>query len=190
MSDKAPLNLVELIPEVSAIQSADLRSMVEEIWNALWADSLYEDVMDVPVSATIDYPQVKHCQGIVRSALAAASAFEQVHDVTFDRDLLIAGALLMDVGKLVEIKPGPSGPARTEIGRLLPHAAYVAHVALAKGAPLELVHIIMCHSPNGGKAPETLECKLLDSLDQADIGVFGFDIWSRKVVHFQPGGKR
>ena len=112
--------------------------------------------------------------------------WEELYQCAIDRDVLIAGALLMDVSKLVETRPGKDGPERTEIGTSLPHAIYSAHLALQLGVPLSVVHIITAHSPNGGKAPVTLECQILDWIDQADISAAGFQIWSRRVDHFQP----
>jgi hypothetical protein len=187
VSEKQPLDLDALFPELALLSESSLRLAVEEIWQHLWRDSAHERLEDVPVSTKIDYPQIKHCQAIVKVALAAADALEQVHDTRFDRDTLIAAALLMDVSKLVETQPGPDGGVvASDLGRLLPHALYAAHLALGSGVPLPVVHVISAHSPNGGKAPVTPEAQLLDWVDQLDISGFGHDIWTRKVVHFQP----
>lgn len=187
MSTKTELNVGELFPEVEQIRDADLREAVITIWSEFWRMSEFDDFEDVPVSLNILYSQRKHCQGIVRAALAVAQAWESVHDVKFDRDVLIAGAMLMDVSKLVEVRSdGKEGFERTEIGDSLPHAFYAAHRALELGVPLSIVHIITTHSPNSGKAPASPECHLLDWIDQADISAFGHEIWARKVIHYQP----
>lgn len=183
---KEPLALATLFPEIDLIRDANLRAAVVKIWERLWEQSEYERVGDVPVSLKIPYPQVKHAQGVVRAALATADVFEAVHGRKFDRDVLIAGALLMDVSKLVETRPSGAGYAATELGRRLPHATIAAHLALELGVSLAVVHVITAHSPNGGKAPSTPECQLLDWLDQADISAAGHEIWARKVNHFQP----
>lgn len=184
---KEELDLAVLFPELQLIVDADLRAAVAAVWNELWAQSSYDRLEDVPTSTKIPYPQVKHCQGIAKGALALAEVWEGVHGVVVDRDVLIAGALLMDVSKLVETEPGPEGrPVPTAIGRALPHAVYGAHVALGFGVPLAVVHIMTAHSPNGGKSPASLEAHLLDWVDQADISGFGHDIWARRVVHYQP----
>ncbi|MPZ28335.1 MAG: HD domain-containing protein [Micromonosporaceae bacterium] len=185
--DKEAIDVPALFPELSRLRDPELKRQVVEIWQELWAMSSYQKLTDVPVSVKIDYPQVRHCRGVLTGALALADAWEPVHDVRLDRDVLIAGALLIDVSKLVETHRGPDGTAGyTELGRRLPHATYAAHLALAKGVRLDVVHCILSHSPSGGKAPQTPEAQLLDWLDQADISGFGFDIWSRKVVHYQP----
>jgi hypothetical protein len=184
---KEAINVRALFPELELIGDAALKDSVIEIWEEIWALSEYERLEDVRVSLKIDYPQIKHCQGIVRGAVALAPVWEQVHGVHFDRDVLVAAALLMDVSKLVETKPkSGGGNEQTELGRALPHAVYAAHLALQKGLPLSIVHVLTAHSPNGGKAPNTPEAHLLDWIDQADISAFGFDIWRRKVVHYQP----
>jgi hypothetical protein len=187
VTEKQPLDLDALFPELALLAESSLRRAVEEIWQQLWLESPHARLEDVPVSTRIHYPQIKHCQAIVKVALAAADALEQVHDTRFDRDTLIAAALLMDVSKLVETRPGPDGGVvATDLGRLLPHALYAAHLALDRGVPLAVVHVISAHSPNGGKAPVTAEARLLDWVDQLDITGFGHEIWTRKVVHFQP----
>lgn len=184
---KPPLDVLALFPEIRQLSDPHLADAVVDIWQELWQRSDYRNIEDVPVSTSIDYPQIKHAQAVVRGALALADVWEPLHGIRFDRDVLIAGALLIDVSKLVEsTRDGPSPARHTELGRLLPHATYAAHLALAKGVRLEIVHCVLSHSPNGGKPPRTVEAQMLDWLDQADISAFGFDIWSRKVVHFQP----
>jgi len=184
---KQPLNFRQLFPEIDQISDAGLREKVVQLWQELWGQSSYGMIEDVPVAVNIDYPQIKHCQGILRAAIAVARAWEGVHGTIYNMDHLIAGALLMDVSKLVEIESDPRGSVQSSmIGKLLPHAFYAAHRALDAGIPLPVVHIMTAHSPNGGKAPTTPEAHLLHWIDQADIAAFGREIWSRKVVHYQP----
>lgn len=183
---KESIDLDALFPELGQIKDVSLRGAIHEIWARLWSESAWDRLDDVPVSLKIPYPQRKHAQGVVRVALAAAPIWEDLYGCTIDRDTLIAGALLMDVSKLVESRPSPNGPERTNIGKSLPHATYCAYLALQLGVPLGVIHIITAHSPNGGKAPATLECQILDWIDQADISAAGYEIWSRRVDHFQP----
>lgn len=184
---KHPLELERHFPELNQISEPGLREAVAETWRRLWEMSAYERLEDVPVSLNINYSGLKHAQGIVKGALALAPVWEHVHGVTFNRDHLIAGALLMDVSKLVEYRPrSDGGHQATDLGLALPHATYAAHIALELAVPLPVIHIVTAHSPNGGKAPATPEAQLLDAVDQADIHAFGFEIWTRKVMHYQP----
>src|ERR1700761_9496280 len=102
---KEELDLDTLLPEIQLLGQEETRVLVRRMWSELWSQSEWTDINAVPVSVKIDYPQVLHCRGIANSALAAAPAFEKIHGVSFDREVLLAGALLMDVGKLVETRP-------------------------------------------------------------------------------------
>lgn len=179
-------SLGALFPELDLIADPGIRQAVARIWSQMWQDSEYTDINQVPVSLKVGYPQVKHTQAVVRMALSIADIAHEVHGLPVRRDVLIAGALLMDASKVVEYRPGPDGThQRSDIGSQLPHGTYAAHLALRESLPLDVVHIVMAHSPNGGKAPATAEAHILDGLDQIDLHNFGFDLWRRRVVHFQ-----
>lgn len=187
---KERLDLVSLFPELDLITDRVLRDAVAKLWNELWEMSEFQNLKDVPISAGKPYPEIKHCQGVLRVALAVAAVLEEVHGARFDRDILIAGALLMDVGKFVELKPKAGGGVQeTDLGRALPHAIYAAHRALELGIPLPVVHIITTHSRNQGKSPNTPECALLDWIDQVDLVASGLDSWARKLVFYHSPAK-
>lgn len=178
--------LHEIVPEIDQIGDVALRDAVVAIWDRVCEESPWDDIEGVPVSMKIRYPQVRHTQGVVRGVLALADVWREVHGVEVDRDHLIAAAVLIDVGKLVEMAPTPDGVERTPLGNLLSHASYVLHLGLLHEVPLEVLHIVATHSPNGGKEPATLEAKLIDRVDQADLDAFCPDVWTRRVVHYQP----
>lgn len=187
---KERLDLVARFPELDMIKDRALRDAVAKLWDELWEMSEFQNLNDVPISPGKPYPEIKHCQGVLRVALAVAGVLEEVHGVHFDRDILIAGALLMDVGKFVELKPKAGGGVQeTELGRALPHALYAAHRALQLGVPLSVVHIITTHSRNQGKPPNTPECALLDWIDQVDLVASGMDSWARKLVFYHSPAK-
>jgi len=176
-----------LFPEHDLISDPGVGAAVVRVWKRLWEQSDYTQLAQVPVSLSVDYPQVRHTQAVLRMALATAEIAHLVHDTIIRRDILVAGALLMDVSKLVEYQPGlEGGHQRTELGLMLPHGTYTAHLCLAENIPLDVIHIVMAHSPNGGKAPATIEAHILDWLDQLDLTNFGYDLWKRRVLHYQP----
>jgi len=183
---KDALDLASTFPELNEIVDDGLRRAVATVYERLWAKSAYERLADVPVAVLWDYPAVKHTQAMVRLALAAARIFEQVHGAKLDRDHLIAGALLMEAANLVEFRPKPGGGTETtEIGRAGPHGWLAANLALEAGAPMPVVHIVLAHSPNSGKAPNTPEAQLLHWVCQASVNSFRRDAWTRKVMHYQ-----
>ncbi|MFN8535412.1 MAG: HD domain-containing protein [Dehalococcoidia bacterium] len=182
---KPPLDLPALFPEICRIADPAIRDGVEQVWQRLWQESAFERLEDVPVSpGRIPVSQYGHFRAVPKLVVACAEIWRDVHGTAINLDVLIAAALLVDVAKIVENEPKDGGPpGKSALGKRLPHGLYAAHVALEVGLPLDVIHIIMSHSPNSGKAPDSLEGQLIHWLDQADVAALGFDIWKREVVH-------
>jgi 3'-5' exoribonuclease len=86
-------------------------------------------------------------------------------------DLLVAAALLHDVGRTVELRPGP-GFHQTDEGRLLGHVHLGLRLVEERGAALdtavlaELLHAVACHhDPRAGR---TAEASVLYHANQLD----------------------
>jgi 3'-5' exoribonuclease len=86
-------------------------------------------------------------------------------------DLLLAAALLHDVGRIRELRPGPGFP-RTEEGRLLGHVHLGLRMveertaAFDPGVRAELLHAIACHHDR--QAARTAEAAVLYHANQLD----------------------
>ncbi len=86
-------------------------------------------------------------------------------------DLLLAAALLHDVGRTVELRPGPSFAA-TEEGRLLGHVHLGLRLIEERAAVLEadvraeLLHAVACH--HDARAARTAEAAVLYHANQLD----------------------
>jgi hypothetical protein len=180
---KKPIDVLALFPEVSQIADAQLREAVVAIWNEFWQQSDWPDIQSVPTSAEISYSHIPHNRAVVAMALAVADAFERFHGVKVNRDTLIAAALLQDVSKLAEYRPGPDGKVeKTEAGAKFPHAFLAAHAALDKGVPADVVHILLFHSPGAAKFPESLEGKILYYVDQLDVLAIHKDRFKKQIA--------
>ena len=86
-------------------------------------------------------------------------------------DLLLAAALLHDVGRTVELEPGP-GFRQTAEGRLLGHVHLGTRLieeragALDADARIELLHVVACH--HDARAAKTAEAAVLYHANQLD----------------------
>lgn len=122
-----------------------------------------------------------HTLSIIRMCQSAAAVYPAV-----DEDLLITGAALHDIGKIVEMDAnelGLAGQYTTEgnlLGHLVVGAMMVREVADALGTPEEkrmlVEHMIVSHhgKPEFGAAvpPKFLEAYILSSLDELDATVY------------------
>lgn len=165
------------------ISDQGLRVKVVRVWERLWEESEWEDISDVPTSEEIPYPHLPHHQSVVAMAVAVTDVMRQKHGINLNRDVLLAAAILQDASKVVEMSPGNgTKPMTTEIGRMYPHPFWAAHVAIEEGIPNEVAHIILHHSPNAARFPQSLEGKILYYVDQIDVlGIFG-DRWQKLLM--------
>jgi len=180
--DKKPLDIVTIFPEIGQIADAKLRQAVIAVWEELWACSAWSDIHKLPSSPEISYPAIPHNQCVLAMAMSVAECFERFHGVKINRDYLIASAVLQDASKLVEYQPASDGKAEfSELGKNYPHAFWAAHLALEKGIPHEVVHVVLTHSPQAPKFPNTLEGKILYYVDQLDVLAIHKDRWRKEL---------
>lgn len=183
MPEKKPIDVLRHYPQVNDIRDEKLRRAVVDVWETLWSLSAWNDPADLPTSGEIPYPNLPHTQCVVTLAVAMADALEKHHGVTVNRDHLIAAAVLQDASKVVEYAPGPDGKAvRTDIGRQYPHGFWCAHVAVEKGVPHEIGHVMLTHSSAAAKFPDTLEGKILYFADQLDVIAIHGDRWKKHLM--------
>jgi hypothetical protein len=133
--------------------------------------SKWNDPADLPTSGEIPYPNLPHTQCVVAMALAVADAFAKYHGIEVDRDHLIAAAVLQD-----------ARAKRTEIGKNYGHGFWCAHLAVQKGVPHEISHVMLTHSSSAAKFPDTLEGKILYYVDQLDVIGIHKDRWTKHLM--------
>lgn len=146
------------------------RGAVVRLWQDMLLESPWEGLADCPYSP--ERPGVSlvaHTNAVTEAALALLQTEERHGDgrVTADRQLVIAIGLLHDVSKLVEHEPCEGGCRLSELGRRLQHAVYAAHKAMALGVPLDVVEVLVNHTPQSGRHPESAEGLLIYYADAA-----------------------
>ena len=83
-----------------------------------------------------------------------------------DYPTLLAGALLHDVGKLLEYTRTPDGTyVFSEQGLLLRHPFSGAILAARCGLPDTVTHIIATHAREGNGNPRTVEAQIVNTVD-------------------------
>jgi 3'-5' exoribonuclease len=126
---------------------------------------------------------VEHILSVTKNAMLLADRYlEEYPDLSppLSRDLVIAGAILHDIGKLQELRVSPSGAQFTPYGELIGHIVLGRDIlrAAAQREPLDaetllrLEHIIISHqrtaewgSPKPPMTPEALLVHYADDID-------------------------
>jgi putative nucleotidyltransferase with HDIG domain len=166
--------ILELLPEIAEIGREAWREAVIAIWDEAWQESAWDDPADCPKSAkeVHDVSNVQHTRNVTRQALLTADVVEASYGAAVDRDVLLTGALLHDVSKMLESDRGPDGvPRPNRTGALVQHGVLAAAKAHAHGLPDEVIHILVCHTHQSATVPATNEAIIVHYVDFLDSDV-------------------
>ena len=167
--------LLSILPEIEWIADADLREKVI----ATWIDGLErggwtpDDVARMPftLAKKVSASFAQHVRSVTRICAAVSDTFDEIYngvDLKLDRDMLLAGALLHDVGKLVEMEEVNGAFGKSADGKLVRHAFSGVALADAHGLPAAVQHIIGTHSKEGDpfkRIPESIICHFADFMN-------------------------
>ena len=167
--------LIGILPEIEWIQDAELREKVI----ATWIDGLErggwtpEDVERMPftLAKKVSASFAQHVRSVTRICAAVSDTFDEIYggiDLKLNKDMLLAGALLHDVGKLVEMEEADGGFRKSADGKLVRHAFSGVALADAHGLPAAVQHIIGTHSKEGDpfrRIPESIICHFADFMN-------------------------
>jgi len=162
-----------LWPEIQWIKDARLREQVTETWiKALERSPLKaDDLNHIPFTllvpnCPITFMEHKRC--VVHIARHSAEAMQEFmgRSLPIDIDSVIAGAILADVGKLLEYELSPDGKSRqSERGEALRHPFTGVALALECGVPDAVCHIIAAHAAEGDLMKRTTEAYIVHHAD-------------------------
>lgn len=178
--------------QLEKIQDDELRNKVVEVWvdgcrAGNW--TAVEQLHNMPFTLLTDtcgVSFVEHTIAVTEGALALGKAqvdgYRSVpYAIDFDR--LVAGALLHDVGKLLEIEQdGEGGHRKSHAGMCARHPISGAILAARAGLDDELVNTIACHAKEGDGRPQVVETVFIH---QADFATFNPLVMKKKGTLIQ-----
>lgn len=163
--------------QLEKVRDEALRELVVSIWAAGCERGGWESVRELeamPFTLLTDCHGVsfiEHVIAVTEGALALAKAQIDVYaEVPYpiDLDRTVAGGLLHDVGKLMEIeKDGEGGYRKSHAGRCARHPISGAVLAAEFGASHEIVNTIACHAKEGEGRPQVVETVFIHQADYA-----------------------
>jgi putative nucleotidyltransferase with HDIG domain len=86
-------------------------------------------------------------------------------ELPVDMDTVIAGAILADVGKLLEYTKVAGQAGKSETGRYLRHPFTGVSLARSSGVPDRVCHIIAAHAGEGDMVKRTAEAYVVHHAD-------------------------
>ena len=168
MKDK----ILKIWPEIELIKNSELKENVIEAWCYALENSVLdaEDLEKIPFSLLIDNNNItfmNHKRTAVQLSIEMAKVMEKnfAPDITINWDYLIAGAILIDVGKLLEYEIVDGKLTTSREGKLLRHPFSGVSIADKFNLPAEVQHIIATHSKEGDLGKRTLESIIVHHAD-------------------------
>jgi len=170
--------ILSLLPEFLEIKNPELQDKTISIWMDAMDQGGWsvEDLLEMPFTLLITNTEVniiEHTRAVTRSSLQIADVLidEYGERITLNRDILLSGALLHDVGKLFEYKKEGGRFMKSEKGKLLRHPISGAAFAYKYGIPDEVLHIIAAHSKEGDGLRRTIEAVIVNHADFVNFDV-------------------
>lgn len=159
-------------PELEWIQNPDLREQVTATWILAFERSPLkpEDLEKIPFTLLIpDCPAtfMEHKRCVVHIARRSAEAMEEFlgRALPIDLDTVIAGAILADVGKVLEYETVDGVAVQSARGKALRHPFTGVAVAMECGVPDEVCHIIATHAAEGNLVTRSTEAWIVHHAD-------------------------
>lgn len=175
--------IAELFPDLMQIRDAGLRDKVA----AVWSESLttgcggqgwtFAEIRAIPftlLAGKIDLTFVEHLNSCAKQCIAIADILKAVFGdrIPVNRDHLIAGSLLADVGKMLEFDKDAKGQViKGRFGDMLRHPFSGVALCFKHGIPAEVMHMVATHSHEGDKVERTIESIIFHHADFIDFDI-------------------
>ncbi len=164
----------ELWPELNWIKDEELRGNTAKTWqlalerSVLTADDLKRIPFTLLVGPDLKVTFMDHKRSVVHIARDAGNKINEMYhgELTVDMDVLIAGAILADVGKLLEYELDKEGKAvQGNYGKYVRHPFSGVSLAEECNVPAEVCHIIAAHAGEGNMIKRTTEAYVVHHAD-------------------------
>lgn len=168
------MNINELWPELTWIKDQALREATTKTWelalerSVLTADDLKRIPFTLLAGPDLKVSFMAHKRCVVQ--VARESALKMIdffgEELPIDLDVVIAGAILADVGKLVEYELDDDGNSfQGTYGKYLRHPFSGVSLAESCGVPPAVCHIIAAHAGEGDLIKRSTEAYIVHHAD-------------------------
>jgi putative nucleotidyltransferase with HDIG domain len=169
--------VLQLLPEIELIKDQSLREKVSAVWAEAiaWRNWTNAELVSIPFTLLAENVKIlfiEHVRTCCRMSIAVDEVLSEAYGerkTPVNRDFLIAGALLADVGKLLEYDKKEDGTVyKSDLGNKLRHPFSGVGLAFKHGVPEEVLHVIAMHSKeavDGRRSPEAIIFHHVDFID-------------------------
>lgn len=176
-------DIATLFPDLMSISDPDLRDRVAAVWNEALTTGCggkgwtFDEIRSIPftlLAGKIDLRFVEHLNSCVRQCIAIEKVLKETFGdrIPVNHDVLVAGALLADVGKMLEFDKDAAGNLiKGHYGDMLRHPFSGVALCYKHGIPPEVMHMVATHSHEGDKVERTIESIIFHHADFVDFDI-------------------
>ncbi|HKK70311.1 MAG TPA: HD domain-containing protein [Candidatus Krumholzibacteria bacterium] len=173
-------DLEDLWPELGWIENEDLRERVARTWELAFERSPLtpDDLRQIPFTlrvqnCTATFMEHKRC--VVHIARRSAESMQDFlgRALRIDLDTVVAGAILADVGKLLEYDRIDGIAVQSDRGKALRHPFTGVSLAMECGIPDAVCHVIATHAGEGDMVGRSTEACIVHHADFMSFEPFG-----------------
>jgi putative nucleotidyltransferase with HDIG domain len=165
--------IIQLWPELRWIENADLREKTAKTWELALQKSVLtpEDLHIIPFTllcgADLQVSFMEHKRCVVHIAYESGKKMNTFFkkELPVNIDVLLSGAILADVGKLLEYELKDNKSVVGNYGSYLRHPFSGVSLAEQCGIPAEVCHIIATHAGEGDLVKRTTEAYIVHHAD-------------------------
>lgn len=175
--------IAELLPEINEIRDRSLREKVAAVWDEAITTGCggkgwtFDELRAIPftlLAGDIDLRFVEHLRSCARQCMAITDVLGKIFGsrIPINRDYLLAGSLLADVGKPLEFDRDSQGRLiKGHYGDMLRHPFSGVAMCYKHGVPAEVMHIVATHSHEGDKVERSIESIIFHHADFIDFDI-------------------
>lgn len=169
--------LLKIIPEFNLIADQELRENCLSVW---WEAANYrnwtaDELLAIPftlLAQNVKITYLEHVRTVCQMCVACDDVLTKAYGdrkTPVNRDYLVAGALLADVGKLYEYDKQDGKVVKSKHGKYLRHPFSGVGLCFKYNIPEEVMHIVAVHSKEGDHFPRSPEAIILHHADFIDF---------------------
>ncbi|UCD63914.1 MAG: hypothetical protein JSW34_00370 [Candidatus Zixiibacteriota bacterium] len=149
--------VLNLLPEINEIKDSELKDKVIACWEEAiefrgWTEELLRGIPFTLLAENVKITFIDHVRAVCRMCVACDEVLDEIHGANktpVNRDYLIAGAMLADVGKLLEFEIVNGKSIKSDYGKHIRHPFSGVGLAFKHDLPSEVMHVIATHSKEG-----------------------------------------
>jgi hypothetical protein len=170
--------ILDLLPEIREIKDKKLQDKVADCWDEgmqyrSWTAAELQKIPFTLLAENVSINLIEHVRTCTRLAIAVNTVLDEAYGprkAAVNRDYLIAGSLLADVGKLYEFDKKSDGTIfKSLYGMHLRHPFVGVALGFKHDLPHEVLHIIAVHSKEGSGEKHSAEAIIFHHVDFIDF---------------------